>query len=97
MVNKLKLHCQKIYIANALNYFYVNIHVGTCKRLANNIQESNLNYREYLNEHQNNTFFLVPLTSIEVKKVIQSIDQSIAACCDSIPARLLVHAVDYIM
>ena len=80
-------------IANALNDFYVNIG----KRLANNIQESNVNYREYLNEHQNNTFFLVPLTSIEVKKVIQSIDQSKAAGCDSIPARLLVHAVDYIM
>ena len=60
------------------------------------IQESNVNYREYLNEHQNNTFFLVPLTSIEVKKVIRSIDQSKAAGYDSIPARLLVHAVDYI-
>ena len=74
-------------IANALNGFYVNIG----KRLANNIQESNVNYREYLNEHQNNTFFLVPL-----KKVIRSIDQSKAAGYDSIPARLLVHAVDYI-
>ena len=79
-------------IANALNDFYVNIG----KRLANNIQESNVNYTEYLNEHKNNTFFLVPLTSIEVKKVIRSIDQSKAAGYDSIPARLLVHAVDYI-
>ena len=43
-------------IGNALSDFYVKIG----KRLANNIQESNVSYREYLNEHQNNTFLFVP-------------------------------------
>ena len=64
--------------------------------MASKIKDSNDSYAEYLGPVQENTFFLLPVTSLEVNDVISTLDQSKASGYDDLSVRLFVKAKDYI-